>query len=262
MPTLLALIPHPDDESYSFAGTIILAARAGWRCLVVCATSGEMGKRHDGGPTGTIVLGEVREAELRASCSLLGASERVCWRLPDGRLRGEPAGPRLTAELLRSEHPDLVLSLGADGAYGHPDHVAVYRWALAAWEALTGPRPVLLFAAFPRGLFLPQYEKCRGMMGDPPDPPPAAIGAAPHDLGVDITALRAQKLAVIAAHRTQLPGGDPFALFPLGIVERLLDCERFALAPGVDRDAGAALLAGIAATSPAEPAEVAERQDR
>ena len=50
MPALLAIIPHPDDESYSFGGTLALAAAASWRCLVQCATSGERGKRHDGGP--------------------------------------------------------------------------------------------------------------------------------------------------------------------------------------------------------------------
>jgi N-acetyl-1-D-myo-inositol-2-amino-2-deoxy-alpha-D-glucopyranoside deacetylase len=221
-----------------------------------------MGKRHDGGPVTPSDVAKAREAELRASCSLLGAVEPVCWRLPDGRLRDEPEGARLTAALLRSERPDLVLSLGADGAYGHPDHVAFHRWALDAWEALPAPGPILLFAAFPRGLFLPQYEKCRGMMGDPPDPPPSAIGAARHDLQVDITVVRAQKLAAIAAHRSQLPGGDPFALFPPGVVDGLLDYERFALAHGVDRAAAAALLAGITAASPAEPADVAERQDR
>jgi LmbE family N-acetylglucosaminyl deacetylase len=140
--------------------------------------------------------------------------------------------------------------------------MAVHRWALAAWQALPTVRPVLLFAAFPRGLFLHQYEKCRGMMGDPPDPAPSAVGAARPDLEVDITALRDQKLAVIAAHRSQLPGGDPFALFPPGVVEGLLDYERFSLAPGGDRAAAAVRLAGLAAANPAEPAAVAERQDR
>ena len=54
MPTLLAVIAHPDDESYSFGGTLALAAQAGWRCHVLSLTSGEGGKRNDGGPDGQV----------------------------------------------------------------------------------------------------------------------------------------------------------------------------------------------------------------
>ncbi len=80
---------------------------------------------------------------------------------------------------------------------------------------------------FPRGLFLPQYEKCLGMMGDPPDPSAGDIGGGPWDEERDIAAVAGLKLAAIAAHRTQLPGGDPHALFPPGIVAALLSRERF-----------------------------------
>src|SRR3970040_1322526 len=73
MPTLLAVIPPPDDESYSFAGTIALAADAGWDCLVHCATYGEGGERHDGGSPGRNALADAREAALRESCRILGA---------------------------------------------------------------------------------------------------------------------------------------------------------------------------------------------
>jgi mannose-6-phosphate isomerase-like protein (cupin superfamily) len=49
---------------------------------------------------------------------------------------------------------------------------------------------------------------------------------------VDVAAARETKLAAIAAHRTQLPGGDPRALFPAGIVDRLLGAEQFEDASG------------------------------
>ena len=242
MPTLLAIIPHPDDEAYSFGGTIALAAKAGWRCIVHCASAGEGGERHDGVPAGPMALAAARTGELRSSCRVLGARPPTVWGLPDGELAGLASeAPRIRG-LFEALQPDLVLALGPDGAYGHPDHVAVSRWVLEAWTGAPA-KPPLLFAAFPKGLFLPQYEKCIGMLGDPPEPPREAIGSESSDYEVDVSAVRETKLAAITAHRTQLPGGDPRALFPEGIVEGLLDVEWFTDARG-SRDGLVAELLG------------------
>ena len=227
MPTLLAVIAHPDDESYSFGGTLALAARAGWRCLVVSITSGECGKRHDGGPMGKKQVGIARERELADSCAILGAEPPEFWRLPDGHLRDQPTQAGRLRSVMEGRSPDLVIALGEDGAYGHPDHIAVYEWLMEAWPMVSAPRPPLLLAAFPRGLFLPQYERCLSMMGEPPQPTADEIGSTSWQYEVPIAEVAAQKLASIAAHRTQLPGGDPEAIFPPGIVSSLLDVERF-----------------------------------
>jgi N-acetyl-1-D-myo-inositol-2-amino-2-deoxy-alpha-D-glucopyranoside deacetylase len=241
MPALLAFIPHPDDESYSFGGTIALAARAGWDCFLECASHGERGKRHDGGNTTPEAVAEAREAELRASCRLLGARPPVFWGLPDGELRMHRGEQRRIATAITSLQPALVLTLGPDGAYGHPDHIALHRWVTDAWQSLPATRPPLLYAAFRPGLFLPQYEKCIGMMGDPPSPPPEAIGAIEPHYTVDVRSARETKLASIRAHRSQLPGGDPEALFSPGIVSALLETEWFTGASG-DSDPGVAVL--------------------
>jgi len=251
VPRLLAVIPHPDDESYSFAGTIALASATGWACTVHCASFGERGARHDGGPAGRNALADAREAELRESCRVLGASKPQFWGLPDGELalhRGETG--RL-ARLFARLQPDLVLALGADGAYGHPDHIAVHRWLLRAWERTAEPRPALLFAAFPPGLFVPQYAKCvaSGIMGDPLCLSAEAIGTHAAHYEIPIASVQRQKLAAIAAHHSQLPGGDPEALFPPGIVRSLLDVERFVDARGATDPAMESLLAGFRATT-------------
>lgn len=246
MPRLLAFIPHPDDESYSFGGTIALAARAGWDCYVECASFGERGKRHDGGDTTPNGVAEAREAELEASCRMLGANPPRFWGLPDGELRHHRGEHRRITATINRIRPDLLLSLGPDGAYGHPDHIALHRWVTEAWVALPSPRPPLLYAAFPPGLFLPQHEKCIGMMGEPPDPPATAIGAIEPHYTVDIRSVRPTKLASIRAHRSQLPGGDPEALFPPGIVAALLGEEMFVDASGQVTPSTAALLASLA----------------
>lgn len=244
MPALLAIVPHPDDESYAFGGTIALAADAGWRCLVACASSGERGKRHDGGAPGAAALAACREAELAASCAALGAAAPAFWRLPDGRLRDEDGLP-LARNAIEESGAAMILALGADGAYGHPDHLAVYRWVVRAWQERPEPRPPLLLPAFARGLFLPQYERCVGMMGDPPSPPREAIGALAAEYAVDIRRVASRKRAAVAAHRSQLPGGDPEALFPRGIVAALMAEERFTDASGARSERTAELLAAL-----------------
>jgi len=240
VPTLLAIIPHPDDESYSFGGTIALAAKAGWRCVVHCASAGEKGKRQDGGATGRDAVGRARKRELEASCRVLGAEPPIVWGLPDGGLSFCPSQATRVRELVSEFQPHLVLALGSDGAYGHPDHIAVYRWVLEAWRGSSAPP--LLFAAFESGLFLPQYEKCIGMMGDPPEPAPEAIGATGWHYTVDVSRVQETKLAAIGAHRSQLPEGDPHAIFPSEIVGRLLTVERFTDATGGQQPAVQALL--------------------
>ncbi len=242
MPALLAIIPHPDDESYSFGGTIALAARAGWPCRVVCVSSGEQGE-FDGRPSTPSPLGPIRERELVKSCSLIGANEPQFWRWPDGGL-APLDGTDNVSLLFERERPDVVLTLGADGAYGHPDHLAVHRWVAGAWAA-SQQRPVLLFAAFPPGLFLPQYAKCIDMMGNPPSPPVSEIGAAPVHYEVPIASVATEKLAAISAHASQLPGGKPGALFPPGIISSLLDFERFTDARGAAHPETVALLQSL-----------------
>ena len=137
MPTLLAIIPHPDDETSGFGGTLALAAAAGWRCVIHCATSGEKGKRHDGGPSGALNVGRAREAELRESCRILGSEPPHFWGLPDGSLRLHGGEHARIKRLVTNLQPDVILTLGEDGAYGHPDHLAVTRWVAESVSALT-----------------------------------------------------------------------------------------------------------------------------
>jgi LmbE family N-acetylglucosaminyl deacetylase len=49
---------------------------------------------------------------------------------------------------------------------------------------------------------------------------------------IDVTAFVPQKLAALRAHRSQLRDEDPFSIFPPGILEGILERERFTLAFG------------------------------
>lgn len=240
-------IPHPDDETYSFGGTLALAAKAGWDCIIECASYGERGKRHDGGPTTPDDVAEARESELIASSELLGIAPPNFWGLPDGEMHLHRGEHQRIERLFTRLNPALTLTLGPDGAYGHPDHLALHRWVSESWHALSN-RTSLLYAAFPKGLFLPQWEKVRKKLGEPPNPPPESIGAAAWDYEVPISAVREIKLASIAAHRSQLPNGDPMAMFPPGTVNALLETEHFTDASGTINTDTVDLLATLHST--------------
>jgi LmbE family N-acetylglucosaminyl deacetylase len=239
---LLAVIPHPDDESYSFAGLLALAADAGVAVDLLCATRGERGDNHLAGSAEPLAvpLRTRRTLELQASCAMLGARLPTFLGLPDGALDTiEPAHLHdLLASPIRDVRPHIVLSLGPDGAYGHTDHLALTTALTTAVGALADP-PRLLHTLFPSDLFLPQWQRMtHGPNAHAVDAATPSLGAPPDsaDLTIDIRPVRQRKLDAIAAHRSQLPDGTPQSLFPPGLVDALLDVERFALAAGAPLD--------------------------
>ncbi|MGK2965875.1 MAG: PIG-L deacetylase family protein [Tepidiformaceae bacterium] len=243
MPKLLVITPHPDDEAYTAGGLISLATAAGWDAVLCCATRGERGERFDGGPLDPQALAVTREAELRAACDVLGIGTLEIWRFPDGGLADEIVELRhLSVDAVGRHHPDFVVTMGADGVYGHPDHLAINQAVRASWMMLPASRLCpLIFFAFPPGLFVPQVERCRAagvISGDAPSP-----GIPDPHYTLSIAAVREQKLKAIAAHRSQLPGGDPHALFPGGIVDRILETESYHDAEGDPDPAVTALFA-------------------
>jgi LmbE family N-acetylglucosaminyl deacetylase len=137
--SLMAVLAHPDDESLGFGPTLAKYAAAGVDTYVVTATRGERG-RFRGHPAGHPLhpgpeaLATIRDGELRAATGVLGVREVFALGYGDGALdRADPreAAGRI-AHAIRSARPDVVLTFAPDGAYGHPDHIAVSQMAMAA----------------------------------------------------------------------------------------------------------------------------------
>ena len=82
----------------------------------------------------SITSGQKREAELRAAASLLKLHDVCLLDYVDGDLdQADPA--TITAQLaahLRRIRPQVVVTFGPDGAYGHPDHIAISQFTTAA----------------------------------------------------------------------------------------------------------------------------------
>ena len=155
---LLAVLAHPDDESLGVGGTLAKYAAEGVEVFLLTATRGDSGRYRGHRPgteghPGAHALGEIREAELRAAAAVLGIRDVSILGYPDSHLdRTNPveAISRIAAHL-RQVRPDVVVTFGPDGVYGHPDHIAISQFTTAAIVAAAGVHAVskLYYLALP-----------------------------------------------------------------------------------------------------------------
>ncbi|GAB2580348.1 PIG-L family deacetylase [Microlunatus antarcticus] len=147
---VLGLFAHPDDEVFCMGGTIARASAAGAETAVVSLTRGDAGQIRDSATATRRTLGATRVAELHASAAALAIDHVECLDLGDGTLAGRPF-PEVVAlvrSILERLAPDVVVTFGEDGGFGHPDHMTSSRAVLAARAQLTRP-PRVLHARFP-----------------------------------------------------------------------------------------------------------------
>lgn len=137
---LLCVLAHPDDESLGTGGILAKYGTEGVETFLVTATRGERGRIGTERP-GPAVVGPVREAELRRAVEVLGVQQLHLLDYLDGELdRAEPiAAAAQIATLVRAIRPQVVVTFGADGAYGHVDHVAISQLTGAAIVAAASP---------------------------------------------------------------------------------------------------------------------------
>ena len=132
---LMCVLAHPDDESLGIGGTLAKYADEGVTTYIVTATRGEHGWFGDPQAyPGPERLGQIREAELRAAARVLGVRHVDVLDYIDGELdQADPAEVSTTiAWHIRRVRPDVVITFGPDGSYGHPDHIAISQFTTAA----------------------------------------------------------------------------------------------------------------------------------
>lgn len=132
---LMAILAHPDDESLGVGGTLAKYAAEGVQVSVVTATRGERGRHATAAVhPGPDAMGRLREAELRAAVRTLGVEDVQLLGYVDQDLdRAHPpeAIGRIVTHLRRAR-PHVVVTFPPDGAYGHPDHIAISQFTTAA----------------------------------------------------------------------------------------------------------------------------------
>ncbi len=132
---LMAVLAHPDDESLGFGGTLARYSAEEVETYLVTATRGERGRFFSPDRKAEPVeVGRVREAELRAAAAVLGVREVSILGYPDGAVDEMDAATAIAAIVRHIRHvrPQIVVTFGPDGAYGHPDHIAISQFTTAA----------------------------------------------------------------------------------------------------------------------------------
>lgn len=125
---------HPDDESLGVGSTIAYYSRLGVEVSLICATRGERGRYFDEPSPGPTEVGKVRTQELMNAAKILGITNVHFLDYMDGDL--DKSNPEEIIQrisiLIQKISPHIVLSFGPDGGYGHPDHIAISQFAMAA----------------------------------------------------------------------------------------------------------------------------------
>lgn len=152
-PTLLAVLAHPDDESFGMGGTLALYASRGVDVYLVCATRGEAGAADEEHLKGFASIGEMREAELRCASGILGLKGVFFLGYRDSGMPGSAENDHPQAQIrhpvrevagqvvryLRQLKPDVVLTFDPIGGYRHPDHIHIHQATLLAFEQAADP---------------------------------------------------------------------------------------------------------------------------
>ena len=161
MARVVAITAHPDDETIFAGGTLARYAADGNEVVIVATTRGEGGEVGDPPLGPKERLGEIREQELRCAAAALGTSEVIFLGFLDPSIEiDEPPLPidvplvqfaAAVADCLRRILPDIVVTHGSSGEYGHPQHINTHQAVQSAILGLARRPELLTWMANPGG---------------------------------------------------------------------------------------------------------------
>ncbi len=190
---ILTFFAHPDDETMFLGGSLAFLAARGAEIHYLCATRGEGGEMGDPPICAREELGKVRENELRCAVKALGGksvqfldyqdpvvgSEGELYAFSDNidKLVGE------IQQVISRIEPQVILTHGPRGEYGHPAHIQVHQGLM---EALNGMDSSV------ESVYAPSWlSRDTGIFTPGPG------------FQVDITPWREQKTNAVQCHRSQ-----------------------------------------------------------
>lgn len=223
--TLLAIFAHPDDEAFGTGGTLSKYAHEGVDVHLAIATRGEAGVLANPAINLTQPIGVVREQELRRACACYGVEHLYLLGYIDGQTTVAPQAEAVykVVKIVRQVKPQVLISFGPDGGYGHYDHLAVHRWATAAiqlaaevdrWPEIGAPHQVAKFyhRAMPQEQ-LAQMQKMTGRTHVLMDGVPFPFMGHPLEKITTVINVRdyvENKLKGIRSHATQIDPASPY----------------------------------------------------
>lgn len=274
-PIVLFVHAHPDDESIATGGTLAHLVRAGARVVLLTATRGEGGEvigeefaHLEGDRAG---LAAHREQELAAAMGALGVSDHrflgstypevsaghpsrrfedsgMVWgedghahapaSMPDTALCAadlDEVSGRIAAVIAELD-PHLVITYGADGGYGHPDHRRCHDATVRALRMggfARAERTRLLTLANPPEAVAATFDaQAPGfdLTGFTAAEAPSTIAdTVPVAVAQDVEDLLGAKAMAMAAHATQVTVAGAFFALSNGIGQRIGTTEYYAL---------------------------------
>jgi LmbE family N-acetylglucosaminyl deacetylase len=239
---LLAVLAHPDDETFGIGGTLALYAERGVEVHLICATHGEVGDVKPELLNGFDSIAERRESELRCAANILGLSGVHFLDYRDSGMPGSEDNwhpqalamapveqvAEKVAHLMRLIQPQVVITTDPIGGYKHPDHIAVHLATIEAFrlasdtdfeDGLLPYQPQkLYFQTLPKGVLRMAVRMLRILGKDPShfgrnrDIDLASIveeGNFPIHAQIDYHSVAEKREAAAACHASQLDGGPP-----------------------------------------------------
>lgn len=189
---ILAVLAHPDDESFGLGGTLALYKQRGFDTYYVCATRGEAGSADSEFMNGYKDAAEMRTNELMRAAKELGLNEVHFLGYRDSGMPGMEANNHPDAQInhpieevagrvvkhIRKIKPEVVITFDPIGGYKHPDHIHIHKATVLAFanaddenfhpESGEGFKPkALYFQVFPRG-FLRAMTRLMPLFGKDP----------------------------------------------------------------------------------------------
>ena len=277
---LLAVLAHPDDESFGPGGTFARYADEGADVHIAIATDGAAGSVATGYEEVREQLAEVRAKELDAAIAILGANlHRLGYR--DSGYINDPANNHPQAfinadeykatgqivRLIREIRPQIVVTHDETGGYFHPDHIFCWQITTPAFHAAGDPSQFtelglapyqpqrLYYTAFPNS-WVKFYSLIMRLRGQDPtqagrnkDIDFTRLGLPRRKIHafVDYRRYWEVKRAASAEHSSQGGGTSRSRLFPVWFQKQFLSRETFVRAypPVADGFRETDLFAGV-----------------
>ncbi len=190
---ILAFFAHPDDETVFLGGTLAYLAAQGARVHYLSATRGEGGEMGDPPICERADLGQVREKELQCAVNSLGGASLAFLGFKDPEVGPEgelyPFSDDLElvvrelVKVLVEIQPEVILTHGPGGEYGHPAHIQAHQAMMGALDRI---------AYSPRAVYSPAWlSRETGEFTPAPG------------IRLDVSEWVPQKLAAMTCHRSQ-----------------------------------------------------------
>ena len=137
MAHILVISAHPDDETLFCGGTLAKYAQQGHAVFILETTRGEGGEVGEPPLTTRDNLAAFREQEVREAALVLGARDIFFLPYIDPYMEINGIARRIDVPLtefafaidtyVRKIDPDLIITHGSNGEYGHPQHIFTHQ---------------------------------------------------------------------------------------------------------------------------------------